>query len=326
MTASALITLPILLGSALTLAYPAPLGQSLEPGVRTGGKSEILEIDEDRANRMTVPVSIEGNGPFSFVIDTGAERTVLSRKIATSLALEAEPQAQLMSIAGSSFVDMVYVPTLTMGSKSYGGLISPVLLAKNIGADGILGLDSLQDQRILFDFVDNKITVENAVIKRTGSSRREIVVTAKRMSGQLIFTEASIAGIRVNVIVDTGAQVSIGNSVLKNRLLKRAKESGDEDLLIAVTGETVGVEFGRARNFRIGRAQISNLNVAFADAPPFARFGMSKKPALLMGMDVLRKFDRVAIDFAKRKIHFLPPKSSSRLHKRSTRTESRIRY
>ncbi len=314
---------PAFLASALTMAYPIPFGQPVTPGSLPTPAGEIVDIDQDRAKRMTVPVSIEGNGPFSFVIDTGAERTVISRRIADRLALEGEEPARLMSIAGTSMVDMVYVPRLTLGQKSYEGLISPVLAAGHIGADGILGLDGLQDQRILFDFITNQITIEDTDKARSKPKSREIVVTAKRRSGQLIFTDATIAGIKVNVIVDSGAQISIGNSALQKQLRKRAKELGDDNLLIAVTGETLGVEFGKLREFRIGRARFSSLLVAFADAPPFERFGLADQPTLLMGMDVLRKFDQVAIDFPKRKIHFLTPRNaplhtdnpiSSRIH------------
>ncbi|MGB5485462.1 retropepsin-like aspartic protease, partial [Parasphingorhabdus sp.] len=203
-----LISIPAVLASALAMAYPVPLGQPVTPGSLTNPVGEIVDLDEDRAERMTVPVSIEGKGPFSFVIDTGAERTVISRKIADRLALEDEDPAELMSIAGTSMVDMVYVPRLTLGRKSYEGLVSPVLAARHIGADGILGLDGLQDQRILFDFVLNQIVIEDADQARSRSSSRDIVVTAKRRSGQLIFTDATISGIKINVIVDTGAQMS----------------------------------------------------------------------------------------------------------------------
>ncbi len=316
--------LAALLAPLLISSYPVPLGQSIEPGTTVGKSGEVLEIDEDRGRRMTVPVSIEGRGPFSFVIDTGAERTVLSKKVATKLALEEEEPAQLVSIAGRSMVDMVYVPSLSLGTKSYNSLISPVLLEKHIGAEGILGLDGLQDQRILFDFIENRITVEDASEKRNRVSSREIVVTARRRSGQLIFTDAMIAGVKVNVIVDTGAQVSIANSVLKKHLQRQQRDTGVDNLLIAVTGDTLGVDFGRARDFKMGRARFDSVLVAFADAPPFKQFGMAKRPALLLGMDILRQFDQVAIDFPKRKIHFLPPK-----HARTLREEprnSRIKY
>lgn len=308
----------------LVAGYPLPLGQPIEPGNTLKNSGEVLDLDEDRGRRMTVPVSIEGNGPFSFVIDTGAERTVLSKKLATKLELEEEEPAQLVSIAGQTIVDMVHVPSLTLGSKSYDSLISPVLLERHIGAEGMLGLDGLQDQRILFDFINNKIMVEDSAEKRSRIPAREIVVTARRRSGQLIFTDAVIAGIKTNVIVDTGAQVSIANSVLKKRLLRKRRETGIDNLLIAVTGDTLGVEFGRARNFKMGRARFDSVLIAFADAPPFKQFGMEKRPALLLGMDILRQFDQVAIDFPKRKIHFLPPK-----HARIVREEprnSRIKY
>lgn len=313
-----------LVAPLLVSAYPVPLGQSIEPGTATGSSGEILEIDEDRSRRMTVPVSIDGKGPFSFVIDTGAERTVLSKKIASKLALEQEEPAQLISIAGQTMVNMVYVPELSFGSRSYESFISPVLLERHIGAEGILGLDGLQDQRILFDFRNNEITVEDATEKRSRVSSREIVVTARRRSGQLIFTDAMVAGVKTNVIVDTGAQVSIANSVLKKRIQRQKKQTGIDNLLIAVTGDTLGVEFGRARDFRMGRARFDSVLVAFADAPPFEKFGMKNKPAMLLGMDILRQFDQVAIDFPKRKIHFLPPK-----HARTIRQEprnSRIKY
>ncbi|NRD89941.1 hypothetical protein C8024_11485 [Sphingopyxis sp. BSNA05] len=55
---------PALLAYALTMAYPLPLGQSVKPGSLTSPEGEIVDIDQDRAKRMTVPVSIEGKGPF----------------------------------------------------------------------------------------------------------------------------------------------------------------------------------------------------------------------------------------------------------------------
>jgi hypothetical protein len=47
--------------------------------------------------------------------------------------------------------------------------------------------------------------------------------------------------------------------------------------------------------------------VAFADAHPFKRFGLLDRPAMLLGMDTLRVFHRVSVDFAQRKVRFLLP-------------------
>ena len=50
----------------------------------------------------------------------------------------------------------------------------------------------------------------------------------------------------------------------------------------------------------IGSASISNFAIGFADAPTFRTLGLTKEPALILGMSELRVFKRVAIDFQQR--------------------------
>ncbi|QJB69641.1 peptidase A2 [Parasphingorhabdus halotolerans] len=287
------------------IAPEAILADSL-PGGFIRPDAEQIDIAEDRLERMTVPVNIEGMGPFEFIIDTASQRTILSTEIAGSLELEIEDQVNIIALSGSTTVKTVYVPQLTLGTKSYGGLISPTFRASNIGADGVLGLDSLQGQRILFDFVGRKIAVEDTKEKLTSRSRREIVVTAKRRSGQLIFTEATIGGIKVSVIIDTGGEISIGNKALQRRLRMRSS-SLEQTNLVDVTGKSFPADYGLAAELLIGRARFGVIPIAFADIAPFRALKLDKKPAMFLGMNALRNFDRVAIDFANRKIYFLLP-------------------
>ena len=49
---------------------------------------------------------------------------------------------------------------------------------------------------------------------------------------------------------------------------------------------------------------LRNVPIAFADVPPFAVFGMSKDPALLLGTDLLETFRKVSLDFRARKVRF----------------------
>jgi predicted aspartyl protease len=271
--------------------------------------AEQIDISEDFRDRMTVPVSIEQQGPFDFIIDTASQRTILSKEIAGNLNLEIEDTVNVVALAGNTTVNTVYVPELTLGERSYGGLISPTFRATNIGADGVLGLDSLQGQRIVFDFLAKKISVDDINIKLKSRSRREIVVTAKRRSGQLIFTNAIISGIKVNVIIDTGGETSIGNKALQKRLRMRSS-SLQQIKLVDVTGKSVDADYGIAQNLEIGRARFSQVPIAFSDIEPFKALKLEKKPAMFLGMNALRTFDRVAIDFANRKIYFLLPKEA----------------
>ena len=266
--------------------------------------AEQIAIAQDRRERMTVSVTIADDGPYEFIIDTASQRTILSREIATALALDIEDEVTIIALAGTTVVQTVYVPSITVGRRSYDSLISPTFRSTNIGADGVLGLDSLQGQRILFDFVGKNISVEDTDEKLKSRSRREIVVTARRRSGQLIFTNATIAGVRTSVIIDTGGELSIGNKALQRRL--RLKSSAlQQTMLVDVTGRSIEADYGIAEELLIGRARFGIIPIAFADIAPFKALKLDKKPALFLGMDALRKFDRVAIDFANRKIYFL---------------------
>jgi predicted aspartyl protease len=273
--------------------------------------AEVIGLDQDRANRMTVPVSIDGRGPFSFLIDTGSERTVVSSDIAGVLALEFAAIAKLVSIAGSKMVETVYVPELTLGRQNYGEVIAPILESHHIGADGILGLDGLQDQRILFDFISNAISIED-VTKRAPVGDFEIIVTARRRSGQLIFTDATLGGKRISVVIDTGAQSNIGNLALQKRLGRGNQASDKQASLLSVTGQSIMADAGIAADFRIGRAQFDYVPIVFADADAFRELGLADTPALLLGMGTLRQFNRMMIDFKQRRVLFDMPGNARR--------------
>ena len=271
--------------------------------------SDQIAIAKDRVERMTVSVSIADGGPYEFIIDTASQRTILSKEIAGALALDLEDEVRIVALAGTTNVQTVYVPSLTLGKRSYDSLISPTFRAANIGADGVLGLDSLQGQRILFDFVERNISVEDTSEKLRSRSLREIVVTARRRSGQLIFTNATIGGIKTSVIIDTGGELSIGNKALQKRL--RLKSSAlEQTSLVDVTGRSIAADYGIAEELLIGRARFGIIPIAFADIAPFKALKLDKKPALFLGMDALRQFDRLAIDFANRKIYFLLPEGA----------------
>jgi hypothetical protein len=54
---------------------------------------------------------------------------------------------------------------------------------------------------------------------------------------------------------------------------------------------------------------LHNVAVAFADAHIFRKLRLNKRPALLLGMNAMRAFDRISIDFAAKKVHFVVPET-----------------
>lgn len=297
MPASSLL-LPLLPFAA---ALPVFAGQD---GQQQAAQTEILAIRKDQWSRMTVPVKVVEQGPFRFLIDTGSQNTVLSRDLATRLSLVPNRKARLISVAGTQMVDMVDLDQIDLGRRSYYGLSAPLLESEHMGADGILGLDSLQDQRVLVDFKKGLMAIDDA--KNLGGNRGfEIVVEARRRSGQLIMADARLEGIKVQVVIDTGAETSIGNVALQKALARKRKAEKIE--LLSVTGHTVSADLSYARWLEIADVRFNNVAIAYTDAPAFKALKLDSRPSLLLGMRDLRSLDRLAIDFSSRRILFDVP-------------------
>jgi predicted aspartyl protease len=205
-------------------------------------------------------------------------------------------------------VETTPIEDFTLGSRNFYIRQAPVLEGAHIGgADGILGVDSLQNQRVLLDFVRSEIAVADA--EQLGGNRGyEIVVKARERLGQLIITSARLDGVQVEVIVDTGAQGSVGNMALFERLRRNRKLEDTE--MTDVNGHTLGGVVRIASRLELGRASVSNFPILFADSRPFHSLGLADKPALILGMTELRLFRRVAIDFKTRRVLFDLPRSA----------------
>lgn len=274
-------------------------------------QADDVKIRRDGTDRMTVPVTVGGNGPFRFLVDTGADRTAISSAVAAQLGLDTSVQASLHSVTGISTVQTATVKDLRLSQQDLKIVDAPVLEAANMGADGILGTDSLRSQRVVFDFQKNMMTIvpaEQQVPKEDGS----IVVTGKLRNGRLIVTNAVADGNTITVILDTGSEVSIGNEALRRRLgnaglLKSTGAVGLE----SVTGEILQGEYTFVKRLEVGDVNLANLAVVFADAHTFGKLGLDNRPALLLGMNALRAFKKVSIDFANKKLRVILPETGS---------------
>lgn len=297
------------LGSATALAAQEAPAQTPPPEY---GPTTTIDAGIDRTLRMTVPVTVDGKGPYPFVVDTGADRTVLSRELADHLLLKDGETATMHSMTGVGPVRTVRVPTLEVGGGRNDDFNAPALAEQHLGAKGLLGIDSLQGRRVVMDFRQGTFSVTPSRSVRERIEPDMIVVTAKSRYGQLILVDSDIGGIPITVIIDSGAQNSVGNLALRTMLARRKKVRNFVPITMTdVTGTAMSADLALVDSIRIGGFTITDAAVAFADAHPFKKFGLLKRPAMLLGMDTLRVFRRVSVDFAQRKVRFLLPDGSS---------------
>jgi predicted aspartyl protease len=305
-----------LLMAAPAMSQSAPLPVEAAPapaGIDRTSQTEDVRFRSDQNQRMTVGVMVGGTGPYRFIVDTGADRTVVSTELAAMLKLVSAGSAPLHSTVGISAVDTATVPTLQVTRKLVRNIVAPVLGSSHIGADGILGVDALRSQRIDLDFQTQTMSVVPATTPVEHSAgTHEIIVEGHRRNGRLVITEASINDVPVTVVLDTGSEVTIGNEALRAALFRRSRpELFHRVELQAVTGDMIFGDVALVDKLAIGGASLDNLAVVFASAHIFEELKLDRKPAVLLGMNAMRAFKKVSIDFGAQKLRVVIPEHSA---------------
>jgi predicted aspartyl protease len=195
----------VLTAATLALGQPTPSPVTTGPAVTrleaTGAPAaeagpageDVLQLDSLPDLRLTVGIDVGGKGPFRFLVDTAADRSAVSRQLAARLKLAPGRDAVLHSVTGVTRVSTASLRGMRVASRNLPDVNAPLLDARHVGADGILGTDVLRSAMVRFDFRQRLLSITQASrnlsrAEETGS----IVVEARRRSGRLIVTEAEL--------------------------------------------------------------------------------------------------------------------------------------
>jgi hypothetical protein len=173
------------------------------------------------------------------------------------------------------------------------------------GADGILGISGLQKTKIEVDFGQDRV----AIIPADGRHPPYgyLTVPARLRKGGLLLVQGKVGRVRVQVIIDTGAERTLGNMPLRTALIERARY--DDEIDVSVLGATTDVTAGtyfRAPKITIGEADLVDLPVTFGDLHVFEIWGLTKTPALVIGMDLLGMLDKFVVDYRRHEFQLKP--------------------
>jgi hypothetical protein len=268
-----------------------------------------LQAVSDIYSRMTVPVRINGGGPYGFVVDTGANQSIISAELAGQLALPKGSPAPLNGVAGIQMAPTTQV-TLQVGKRIMDHQALSILPQSGIGAVGMLGLDAVGDQALTLDFAGRQLRIETRQSNwRDPSAIRS---PAQRKDGQLTLVDAYLAGVALTAFIDSGAENTIGNMALRQMAFTRNPHAVWNMIpIISSTGQTIMAELADLPALKVGGIRLPNWPVAFADLHTFEMWGMTKKPAILIGVDILSRFQSVCLDFARDEVRFRLPSASA---------------
>jgi predicted aspartyl protease len=311
----------VLLGLGTVVAAPEtasvpPAGLSGDT-VQPGGTRPPANIEDslfasptthDHIGRVVVPVKINGQGPFRFIVDTGANHSTISPDLVHVLALKTGTQSliTLDGITGAAQVTYVSIDRLQAGDLTLEDTTLPVVLGSVMGgADGILGAAGMSEKSLLIDFQRNRVAIASHM--EAAARTRAIKIHAARVASGLIVLDTLIAGVHVQAVLDTGAERTLGNLALREAL--RSQQLGKKGFvahLTSVYGATKEVEPGEilaAPTISIDTLRITDVAIVYGDFHIFKVWGMQGKPAMILGMDVLGTVSSLNIDFKNQTVY-----------------------
>ena len=119
-----------------------------------------------RYHLIVVPVFVNGDGPFDFLLDTGTDSTLVTPEMAARLRLRPTKRVSLITVAGLQVVPLASLDSLTLGAKSLEHiecLIEELHELRRLGVPvcGVLGQNFLSRFNYLLDYRDRRLVFED---------------------------------------------------------------------------------------------------------------------------------------------------------------------
>lgn len=285
------------------LAQTTPLqAPPADPPPATDPSLAAPAFDRRPDGRVTVQVEINGKGPFPFIVDTGANRTAISRALLEPLGLAITGEDEVHGLAGSEMRPIVRVESLRSGALQLQGGMFPVVEQATLGgASGLLAASDLLAQGVELDFLRSRFRVVPS--RRRASLSGRVVLRAELRFGSLLSVPCQIGAVRdAACIIDTGSAYSFVTPALADRLLLRGEASvvARDITMFGVTAGGMQGDIVRIQRVVLGSSEVLDGTVFASDAHVFHLWGLDDKPALVLGMNVLRAYGRVRIDYPAR--------------------------
>lgn len=276
---------------------------------------EVLALLPNITTRLAVSVTVNGAGPYEFVVDTGASRTTVSDALAEALQLPPGPDVVVNGVTSAEPARTVRAAEIVAAGVRLRDVNMPVFPRRRLAADGLLGLDALSQFRLVFDLKRRRLIMGLSVREARANQQAtrlpsDIALRAQPRLGQLLFSQVRIDGVDLTAFIDSGSQYTIGNMALMRAVDARRPNSLYPRWnvpIIGVTGQRRTGELAMVDSMHIAGFNLRETAIVFSDLHIFDYLGLRDVPALLMGADTLGRMDRVTMDFARSRVMFSRP-------------------
>ncbi len=116
-------------------------------------------------NRIIVEGIVNGTGSMKFILDTGADLTLIPRSLVQQLGISLDNNIAITitGISGTIVKPLVKIDSLKVGEAEVRNLDVVVHEEANLSGQGLLGGDFLGQFRVSIDYTENKLILERRV-------------------------------------------------------------------------------------------------------------------------------------------------------------------
>jgi predicted aspartyl protease len=307
------------LGLGAGLALGGPVFAQVT-GARLGGDAKDatppttlpptpLDAWVDIYGRPTAKVLLNGKGPFNFLVDTGANITVLTQRRARELGAPLAGMATVNGTTGSADMPVSIIDRLVTGVVNVSGVRAAVIPDAFLpNQDGILGADVFAGRRLSFEMQHKRVLVQ-APRRLAPLGINGVTTSNMRVrNGRLAEIEGHIGRIDVRMMLDTGADNCIVNTALESRLLKTFPRIArvERATIVGVTGQVMTGTYLALPDVRFGGVTLRDAGAVATDAPIFGIWELTETPAMIVGINVLSRLSSFSIDYGARTFEAIP--------------------
>jgi Aspartyl protease len=256
------------LATSATLAA----GLAMPTGLLAAPTVLLVKLAAGPRGQPLVDLTIDGNGPHRFMIDSGASNTVIDSDFAVQIGLPPrEIGGRRLSLKGESATDFFMGKNTILGNGlRLGDVMFDGLSGLNQGHYvGVLPASFLTFLPCQLDLnaMELRYFLDGAAMDLTGFIKVQSSWFEERNGVKKVYVDAQMADKRLNCLIDTGAGpgLYIGSQFVRRHRLWANAEGGRTGLAIGANGQTLDIRVLRDQRVNVGPISFERAPVVLAN-------------------------------------------------------------
>lgn len=271
-------------------------------GSGTTSFSEFSETKFDLAGGMVIVEATINGQSGNFILDTGSPGIVLNAQRSNL-----STTCHAAGIGGELTVGMVELQNFEWGIIKKEKLLGYVLDVSRLEAScgrkimGLIGFDVLKNYELFFDYRNRTVKVFNSGQVRSATNLKSVKSIPFVLIGHIPVVSAKIDGKRVQLGLDSGAEVNLLDNRFFEKVSSTALANVQKEFLSGLDNEKQEVSSATVNSTCIKGYNLPEMRYLFADLSPVNRQFESSLDGLL-GYSFFKN-QIISIDYKKRKIN-----------------------